>query len=123
MAKLKKDLIYIAQESRRIFERKEVDLTHLTELYMRFFRKKNAEDMISFSIEMFPNTCCYVATLFLKEQLKGSRYISGGYKRFNHDFLEYRGRILDITADQFGGPRIYVGPLVLPWRARTPFES
>ena len=41
--------------------------------------------------------------------------VTGSYEGQKHTFLMLDNLVLDITADQFGGPALYVGSLVSPW--------
>jgi len=42
--------------------------------------------------------------------------VQGKYQNENHTFLMLEdNQIVDITADQYGGPKVYVGDLKLPW--------
>jgi hypothetical protein len=70
--------------------------------------------------KIFPKGNCEITTVYLQSQLKTGEIINGSYLLENgqledHSFLKVGEEIIDITADQFGGPTIYVGPLTFPW--------
>ncbi len=67
-------------------------------------------------IHKFPNDCCEITTLalavaFSKNKINGKYLIAKGYNRVNdawHFWLESEGKIIDITADQFGKELLYL---------------
>ncbi len=77
------------------------------------------EDIGSFikrSRKLFPRLNCGLATLYLREILEDGTVVQGKYNGKNHTFLLIDGNtVVDITADQYGGPKVYVGPLRKPW--------
>lgn len=79
-----------------------------------------ADEKMSTFLKSFPRDCCDVATILLIDRVGEGEFVPGVfYSRprvfKGHAFLQLGGVIADITADQFGGPRVYVGDLVLPW--------
>ncbi|MEK9167885.1 MAG: hypothetical protein AAB769_00945 [Patescibacteria group bacterium] len=74
-------------------------------------------DTVSFvnkAKDIFPRGNCGIASLYLKKEL-GGEIVRGKYGKHNHTFLLIDNTVIDITADQFGGPEVYVGPLQHPW--------
>ncbi|MEK6826458.1 MAG: hypothetical protein AABX90_02415 [Nanoarchaeota archaeon] len=58
-----------------------------------------------------------MATLYLRDVIEGGDIVRGSYKDKNHTFPLIDGNtVVDITADQYGGPKIYVGLLRKPWQ-------
>jgi len=70
---------------------------------------------------MFPKLCCGLATVYLRRCLGGWGVVwQGFYKVTPHTVLVADDFLVDITADQFGGPAIYVGHILYPW---TPYPT
>jgi hypothetical protein len=82
------------------------------------------------AVSNFPDEACQVATDELLHRIGYGEIINGSYqltgrRAFNdfwpHEFLDVGKTsladrtILDITADQFGGPAIYIGEWIRPW--------
>lgn len=51
----------------------------------------------------------------MQHRLSEGEIRNGSYAGHGHTFLVIEGVVVDITADQFDGPDVYVGPLVAPW--------
>jgi len=75
----------------------------------------NIESFLDWAKDQFPKLNCGLTAVYLKHHLGTGQIIKGSYNKEHHTFLEIGDNIIDITADQFGGPKIYVGPLKLPW--------
>ena len=77
---------------------------------------------------LWPMYNCGLAAVALHDLLGTGEIIRAGVGRYDnakHTFLELDSIdtgpvIADITADQFGGPPVYVGKLVLPWSIELP---
>lgn len=105
----------VANETRRNLESGEIDSAYLAKLYQQYNPIENVDLFVRRAKELFPNLNCGLASLCLKESL-GGEIVNGKYNRENHTFLLLdKKTIVDITADQYGGPRIYVGRLKRPW--------
>lgn len=63
----------------------------------------------------FPRGNCGLASIYLKHRLGEGEIKNGRYRGLAHVVLQVSGLVTDITADQFGGPKIYVGTLKDPW--------
>ncbi len=111
----------IVTETRILFENHEVNRQLLQSLYHDYNPGlENLNLFVEKAEELFPYLNCGLATVYLRELLKTGRIINGNYKDNNHTFLLLENDvnkifIIDITADQYGGPSIYVGPLQAPW--------
>jgi len=65
---------------------------------------------------LFPKLNCGIASLYIQYKLKHGTIVQGFYNNIPHTFFLLGDNIIDITADQFGGPKIYTGKLKEPWR-------
>jgi len=109
------DVINIAKTTRETFEDKNIDKNLLAKLYSAYTNVPDIESFIDKSTDMFPKLSCGVATVYLKNALKDGEIIKGRYGNNDHTFLLVDNQIVDITADQYGGPRVYVGELKVRW--------
>lgn len=68
---------------------------------------------------LFPNWNCGLTSVAIRNRLGFGDIMYGSYNKESHTFLTFTYHckiyIADITADQFGGPKIYCGPLKKPW--------
>ena len=65
---------------------------------------------------MFPNLNCGLATVYLRKLFSDGKIVNGKYQNKNHTFLLLEDSVVvDITSDQYGGPKVYVGLLQSPW--------
>ncbi|MEK6951779.1 MAG: hypothetical protein AABX29_02080 [Nanoarchaeota archaeon] len=111
-----KNALDIAIESRIKFENGQVDDDLLRRLYLGYNPLENIDTFILRSKELFPRLNCGLATLYLREMLGDGKVVRGKYNGVNHTFLLIDGdTVVDITPDQYGGPKVYVGPLKKPW--------
>lgn len=105
-----------ALEVRRRFESGTVDNNKLVQLYEEYNPIQDTEGFVRSSKRFFPNLNCGLASLYLRDSLHEGEVVRGKYNGNNHTFLLVDGTtVVDITADQYGGPEIYVGPLRKPW--------
>lgn len=111
-----------AERAREQFERHEVDARLLQTLYATY--NPSVGDVARFvqqANELFPRLNCGLATVYLKYILGIGREEQGNFGDEDHTFLliEDDGvkekTVVDITSDQYSGPRVYVGPLQAPW--------
>lgn len=92
--------------------------------------RKDFDRATALSLEDFPSTACQVATDELLHRIGYGRIVDGSYVvsgqgkidgYWRHEWLDLgktevaEHTILDITADQFGGPPIYLGDFQRPW--------
>jgi hypothetical protein len=105
----------VAVETREQLTGRTCDPALLARLYSLYNPLADAEAFVARALDMFPRLCCGLASVYLRHCLGEGTVAYGSYEGERHTFLATRGCILDITADQFGGPEIYVGRLGLPW--------
>ncbi len=111
-----------AHQTRKQFEAGIADQKLLIELYREYADVGDTVRFAKKAKDIFPNGNCGLASLYLKKQL-GGEVVQGKYGEHNHTFLLIGDTVIDITADQFGGPEVYVGPLQLPWALRRDTTS
>jgi len=100
---------------RNDFEKNKINYTLLKKEYMKYNKIKGIHRFIKKSKILFPKLNCGLASVYLKHFL-GGEVIKGKYKKQDHTFLFLGNKIVvDITADQYGGPKIYIGPIKEPW--------
>ncbi len=104
-----------ALQVRKQFENKEIDDCLLKDLYSRYASVENIGLFIKTALNQFPKLNCGLASVYL-QHLLGGKMIKGKYEDSNHTFLLVKDQVVDITADQYGGPKVYVGELKLPWK-------
>lgn len=106
----------IAYEARAGFEDRRVDENELKQLYQQYNPIDDIDSFIKRAKEMFPNLNCGLVTVYLRHLFSDGRIVNGKYKDNNHTFLLLENLVVvDITSDQYGGPKVYVGPLQSPW--------
>lgn len=133
----------VSEETRAAFEAGNVSDTEIEEaarLYKVASWVTNRSGIYTPLGDRFPNNSCGHASPVLKRRIDASGILSeeaklvhGGYWHDQtHEYDEWHAfvevdttydfdtnrvtqTIADITADQFGGPSVYVGRLVLPW--------
>ena len=108
------NLVDVARNVRRNFEKRTIDYLLLGELYQEYNPCPDIAEFIDTSKKIFPRYNCGLASVYL-QHLLGGEIVQESYSRYQHTFLLLEKIIIDITADQFGGPRIYVGALIRPW--------
>jgi hypothetical protein len=104
---------------RRALSSRECDPVVLARLYQRYNPVPDVEAFVGHALRIFPRLCCGLASVYLRHCLKEGVVTCGSYGDEPHSFLLRRDGIVDITADQFGGPEVYVGPLKAPWHIRA----
>ncbi len=106
----------IAFEAREAFEKQTIARPLLRSLYLEYDPNvRDIDGYLDFAEKIFPEGNCGLAAVYLKHLLGGGEILRGEYIIQPHEFLELGGVAVDITVDQFGGPEVYVGPLVPPW--------
>lgn len=99
---------------REQFETGAIDQELLIQLYRGYADVGNTVRFVSKAKDIFPRGNCGLASLYLKRELGGG-IVRGKYGKHSHTFLVIDNIVVDITADQFGGPEVYVGPVQKPW--------
>jgi|SRR3989344_510467 len=106
----------IAFKVRADFEAQRIDEDELKQLYQQYNPLENIDSFMKSAREMFPNLNCGLATVYLRRRFPDGKIVNGRYKNNNHTFLLLGDSVVvDITSDQYGGPKVYVGPLQSPW--------
>ena len=106
----------IATQVRRRLEEGSVDHIQLEKLYAGYANVPRVPLFVRRARKLFPNLNCGLASILLQHELQEGEVVNGKYGAENHTFLLIHGdTVVDITADQYGGPSIYVGTLREPW--------
>ena len=106
----------IALKARADFEARLIDEVELRQLYQQYNPLDDISSFIKSAREIFPDLNCGLTTVYLREIFSDGKIINGKYKDINHTFLLLEDSIVvDITSDQYGGPKVYVGLLQVPW--------
>lgn len=113
-----KSIRQIAMEVRSEFEKRTLSEELLVQLYSSYCPGLDTVTFVQQALELFPKLNCGLASLVLRQRLKGGLIIKGSFGKFPHTFLRYENLIVDITSDQFQGPKIHVGKLRRPWSRR-----
>lgn len=118
------ELRAIAETSRTDFESGAISVDHVLEVG-RLYLPAGAIDMYGAEVPAiltyFPSMACDLASAVLRHRVGYGEVSEGSYEGLVHTFLNLGETalgpetIVDITADQYGGPRMYVGPLTEPW--------
>jgi hypothetical protein len=108
-------LLFKAQQARQLFEEAEILKDLLASLYIAYNPEVDIDAYIPMATELFPHGNCGLATVYLRHRLRVGEIKRGSYANEGHTFLAIGSLIVDITADQFDGPPMYVGPLQAPW--------
>lgn len=104
-------------EARKEFEAGLIDQELLADLYAGYADVGNTPRFVTQARKLFPDGNCGLATLYLQKKL-GGKIVQGTYMKHNHTFLLVDDSVVDITADQYGGPKVYIGPLRSPWSTK-----
>lgn len=120
----------VAWDVRRQFEEGSVYTWDLMEKYLAYTLTHQVPNELARAVFLearasFPVGNCGIASVALQDKLDIGELIKGSYgtqdgRREGHSFLligGLKGVVVDITSDQFGGPKIYVGRLKEPWSA------
>lgn len=102
-------------EIRQEFENRSISDSILADLYAKYSDIEDTGLFVRKAKEMFPRGNCGLASLYLKKILGMGKLIQGKYGSEPHTYLSIGEDIIDITADQYGGPKVYIGPLIAPW--------
>jgi hypothetical protein len=111
-----KEIILLAKRARKDFEKGNIDYHELGRLYQDYNPVKDMGSFLNKAIELFPKLNCGLVSVYLHARIPESRIVKGKFGRNNHTFLIFPNqKICDITADQYGGPKVYVGNIKSPW--------
>ncbi len=113
------ELQSVADDARRAFETKSVDEALLAELYGAYADVGDTALFVKRALGSFPHLSCGLATVYVRHRLGAGTVVQGKYGKEDHTFLRMEdGTVIDITADQYGGPKTYVGKIAPPWSLR-----
>lgn len=116
----KNSLYNTVKNARELLESNSVNNMVLNELRKSYVDAADLDSFVSAADKIFPSLNCGIASLYLKQALKQGKVVKGSYNGNSHTFLILdKEKIIDITADQHGGPAIYVGPLISPWKIQS----
>lgn len=107
-------LLNEVREAGRLFETGAIAYSLLKKLYLAYNANVEIDSFLKQAKTLFPHLNCGLAAVYLQHKL-GGVVVTGSYEGQKHTFLMLDNLVLDITADQFGGPALYVGSLVSPW--------
>lgn len=131
-------ILRIAERTRHDFEIGAITVPHLTKVALINRPDINKTELEYLqvgtrnAVANFPDEACQVATDELRHRLGFGKIIDGSYvvtepggrkEVVRHEFLDLgktdiaEKTIGDISADQFGGPSVYVGEWREPWLA------
>lgn len=108
----------VIRKVRKDFETKNISKDLLVELYQNYsgYSEEETQRFVEKALETFPSGCCGLTSVYLQSVLNEGEVVRGKYRNEPHSFLVLENKeIVDITADQFGGPEIYYGKIVSPW--------
>ena len=106
----------IACKVRADFEARRIDEDRLKQLYQQYNPLEDIDSFMRSAREMFPNLNCGLATVYMRSLFPDGKIVNGKYQDNNHTFLLLQDLIVvDITSDQYGGPKVHVGPIQSPW--------
>lgn len=114
---MKEQLIALAVKARQDIESGKVDKTLLARLYREYNPQvKDLEAFIDYGLAIFPNLCCGIASVYLRHLLGDGEVVQGNFNGQRHTYLLVESKVVDITSDQYNGPRVYIGELITPWQ-------
>ncbi len=115
------ELVRRSTQARRDFESGVISPRLLVSLFEVYSPGPGAEDIVRGALRQFPMFGCGVASVYLQHELQEGEVVDGAYinphgRALPHTALVIESLVLvDITADQNGGPEVYVGPVESPW--------
>lgn len=116
-------LLDIARQARDDLEQRRFSETELVELWQAYYPDDAdaAAGIVMGALALFPRLSCGLGSGILRSRVGSGEIVDVAYRvggrSLGHTVLRLiNGDIMDITADQFGGPSVYVGPAVDPWR-------
>jgi hypothetical protein len=104
-----------AREVRLAFERDAFDIRLARAVYGAYAPIIDLDLFLSRARALFPALNCGLCSTYLSAVLGRGVVRRGTYGAAGHTVLMVGHLIVDITADQFGGPSVYVGTLQRPW--------
>ncbi|HMH31329.1 MAG TPA: hypothetical protein VK534_02545 [Methylomirabilota bacterium] len=115
------EILEVAKQARGDFEAGSIDRDLLSELYLEYNPKvRDIDLLLEHAAKLFPSWNCGLASVYVRHLLGDGIPKVGKFRGMGHTVLVLDARIADITADQFGGPKIYVGSVIEPWELVEP---
>jgi hypothetical protein len=115
MCKELQSIYKVVWQARKNFEQRTIPVEKLGELYFTYNPEVEPPSFVEKARHLFPHLNCGLTSVYLRSIL-GGKITRGRYQNHDHTFLLWRHLVVDITADQFGGPKVYVGKLMSPWK-------
>ena len=104
-----------AHQTRRAFESGCFDVSVARRAYTDYAPDIDVDLFLSHSRRLFPALNCGLCSTYLRAVLHCGTVRRGRYNADLHTVLIVGSTVIDVTADQFGGPPVYIGPLRQPW--------
>ncbi len=110
------EIAEMAVDTRLELINRSVDMRLLAILHKQHFPLHQIRDILPQILQDFPQNNSTIATSYL-QFIMGGDVTRGQYEHHPHFYLTLpRNVIVDITADQFGGPEVFVGKIRSPWQ-------
>lgn len=103
-------------QTREAFESGTFDVTIARRAYADYAPDIDLDLFLPRARELFPALNCGLCSTYLRAILQRGTVHRGSYNGERHTVLLINSTVIDITADQFGGPPVYVGALRRPWK-------
>lgn len=100
---------------RNAFESGRFDVSIARRAYGNYAPEIDIDLFLSRARGLFPALNCGLCSTYLRAVLDCGTVKRGRYNNERHTVLMIGSVVVDITADQFGGPPVYIGPLRRPW--------
>ena len=104
-----------ANETRQAFEAGLFDVAVARLAYRAYAPGLDIDLFLARSHALFPALNCGLCSAYLRAVLQRGSIRRGYYDGEPHTVLMVGSTVIDVTADQFGGPAVYVGPERPPW--------
>ncbi len=113
----------VATQARADFEEDKIPRDLLTHLHGEYCTNIDPGLFVHEALAIFPTGNCGLASVYIRHQLQFGEVTHGSYAGEGHTFWHLgKAMLADITADQFDGPQVYVGPLIEPWSLEAPAQ-
>lgn len=114
------DFIKNLETIRQEFVNKSIDKNLLTKIYQEYSCIADSDLFVEEALDIFPKLNCGLASVYLKHLNPRLMIVRGKYLQENHTFcLTPNNLVVDITADQYGGPQVYLGEFKIPWQVNA----